>query len=222
MRRGPRWRVRVVLALAAAALALPAPGSAAGAGPGPVGTIGAPAVVGRPWVPWVAAVGAGVVLGGVVGFGLARARPAAPPAPARGGPVVADAPSPPAGFPVPAPPGPVTGAARREPTTDPVPTAPAPRRPDALVLGLIGSHDLAADDVQRRHVEQVLRGVGVVVVAAAVGDEPHPGRHEIVGTVPPAAPADIGRIARVVRPGWARGPDLVRPAQVVVHRRSPA
>lgn len=134
-------------------------------------------------------------------------------APARG--AHAPAGPPPAAPPARAPRGP-------EPGTGPIPvTAPVgpPPRPGArevaLVDGVIGAHDLAADEAQQRHLEQVLRRTGIVPVVPAPGS---PLDHaEVVGTAPAASPDEIGTVADVVRYGWADGGSIIRPAQVIVY-----
>lgn len=96
--------------------------------------------------------------------------------------------------------------------------ATAPPAPDPqLVRGLISSHDLTGDDAQRGHIEQVLQGVGVVVLRPAAGSPLTDPRLEVVGTR--AAPSGqlAGSVADVVRVGWVDGTVLVRPAQVVVY-----
>ncbi|GEL24883.1 hypothetical protein PSU4_38370 [Pseudonocardia sulfidoxydans NBRC 16205] len=109
-----------------------------------------------------------------------------------------------------------------EPGTGPIPlTAPvaAPPRPGpreaALVDGIIGAHDLAADEAQQRHLEQVLRRTGIVPVVPAPGSLLEHG--EVVGTAPAASPDEVGTVADVVRYGWADGGSIIRPAQVIVY-----
>ncbi|GAY11840.1 nucleotide exchange factor GrpE [Pseudonocardia sp. N23] len=126
------------------------------------------------------------------------------------------------------PAGPPAAAAARgpDPGTGPVPVAVpagpppmAPPRPGAreaaLVDGMIGAHDLAADEAQQRHLEHVLRRAGIVPVVPAPGA---PLEHaEVVGTAPAASPDEVGTVADVVRHGWAGGGAIVRPAQVIVY-----
>jgi hypothetical protein len=103
----------------------------------------------------------------------------------------------------------------------PIPVAPptgAPRpggREATLVDGMIGAHDLASDEAQQRHLEQVLRRSGIVPVLPAPGS---PLEHaEVVGTAPATSPAEIGTVAGVARSGWADGSSIIRPAQVIVY-----
>ncbi|ODU03112.1 MAG: nucleotide exchange factor GrpE [Pseudonocardia sp. SCN 72-86] len=124
--------------------------------------------------------------------------------------------------PGPPPAAPPAGAPRGpEPGTGPIPVAPPPGPPRpgarevALVDGVIGAHDLAADEAQQRHLEQVLRRTGIVPVVPAPGS---PLDHaEVVGTAPAASPDEIGTVADVVRYGWADGGSIIRPAQVIVY-----
>ncbi|RTL64553.1 MAG: nucleotide exchange factor GrpE [Pseudonocardiaceae bacterium] len=113
-----------------------------------------------------------------------------------------------------------------EPGTGPIPvTAPVPppagppprpgTREIALVDGVIGAHDLAADEAQQRHLEQVLRRTGIVPVVPATGS---PLDHaEVVGTAPATSSDEVGTVADVVRYGWADGGAIIRPAQVIVY-----
>jgi hypothetical protein len=85
-----------------------------------------------------------------------------------------------------------------------------------LVLGLIGSHDLAGDDASRHHVEQTLRRAGVVALSPPPGSAVDARRHEVVAVAATDDPAKVGLVVEVLRPGWARGPAVLRPAQVRV------
>jgi hypothetical protein len=85
-----------------------------------------------------------------------------------------------------------------------------------LVLGLIGSHDLAGDDASRHHVEQTLRRAGVVALSPPPGSAVDTRCHEVVAVAATDDPAKVGMVVEVLRPGWARGPAVLRPAQVRV------
>jgi hypothetical protein len=85
-----------------------------------------------------------------------------------------------------------------------------------LVLGLIGSHDLAGDDASRNHVEQTLRRAGVVALSPSPGSAVDTRCHEVVAVAATDDPAKVGLVVEVLRPGWARGPAVLRPAQVRV------
>lgn len=90
----------------------------------------------------------------------------------------------------------------------------------ALVLGLIGAHDLAAsNEAVRRHVEQVLRRTGVRPLRADPGAEFDADQQEAVATESTAdsgGAATVGTIVRTVRPGWRDDSLLYRATEVVV------
>lgn len=98
----------------------------------------------------------------------------------------------------------------------PHPPGPAPAVDMQLVGGLIGCHDLARDGALRGHVEQVLRGAGIVALRPPPGSRVDGDRCEVVGTAPAPSPQQVGAVADLVRAGWAGGAGLVRPAQVTV------
>jgi len=112
---------------------------------------------------------------------------------------------------------------RRLPAASGVP-APPPTAPPGegagevreLVLGLIGSHDLAGDEASRHHVEQTLRRAGVVALSPPPGSAVDTRCHEVVAVAATDDPAQVGLVVEVLRPGWARGPAVLRPAQVRV------
>ena len=106
----------------------------------------------------------------------------------------------------------------------PPPTAPPPEAEGdvrELVLGLIGSHDLAGDEASRHHVEQTLRRAGVVALSPPPGSAVDTRCHEVVAVAATDDPAQVGLVVEVLRPGWARGPAVLRPAQVRVPRTGP-
>jgi hypothetical protein len=158
---------------------------------------------GSTWSAGPAALLAVVALlaGAVGGFATGRRSGRRPPAAVGAGggpaPVVRYRPAP---APVPAPVAPPAGGCERE-----------------LVRGLIGSHDLAADDVQRHHVEQVLRAAGVVALRPPPGSPFDAGNQEAVGAVPARTQEEVGLIADTVRAGWADASTVLRPAQVQVY-----
>jgi hypothetical protein len=111
---------------------------------------------------------------------------------------------------------------RRVPAAPAVPAA-SPSAPPGeagevreLVLGLIGSHDLAADEASRHHVEQTLRRAGVVALSPPPGSAVDTRCHEVVAVAATDDPAKVGLGVEVLRPGWTRGLAVLRPAQVRV------
>lgn len=89
---------------------------------------------------------------------------------------------------------------------------------DALIDGLIATHDLASTDAQRTRIETALRAADVVLVTVAVGAEFEPGRHHAVDSEPASEPEQAGNVARVVRPGWQGAGRALRVPEVVVWR----
>ncbi len=71
----------------------------------------------------------------------------------------------------------------------------------------------------REEIGRSLESNGVVVIAAAAGDEFEPGRHEALGMMPPGqSPEDAaaGSVAVTVSPGFAIGELVLRPAKVML------
>ena len=114
------------------------------------------------------------------------------------------------------------------PPAEPAPSGdaePGTARPDgthrALVVGLIGAHDLAGpNDAVRAHVEQVLRRAGVRPVHTEAGAVFDPEVQEAVATESLSAHPDPrpapGTVAKVVRPGWQDDEVSYRATEVVV------
>lgn len=79
------------------------------------------------------------------------------------------------------------------------------RLDDPVAAGLVALDEQVRDVLRRQGVERV----------GEVGDPFDPERHEAVGTAQDAEVAP-GAVAAVLRPGYAHGGSLLRPAQVLV------
>jgi hypothetical protein len=97
-------------------------------------------------------------------------------------------------------------------------TAVAVSDEGGLILGLIESYDLASSESQRVHIVSVLQTVGVERLAPQPGQQFDPSRHRALTSEATTNGATKGHIARVERPGWRRGPQLLRYPEVVVFR----
>ncbi len=153
-------------------------------------------------VATAAAVAVGLALGLLFGWLWQRLRSARPatavvaPMPARVAPPAPPAPR--------AAPVPVETASRADPDGD-------------LVAGLIAIHDLSGgSEIVRSRVEQVLARAGIAILAPPSGTAFDPTIHHAVDAQPAAPGASPDTVARVVRPGWGRGTDMIRAAEVVV------
>jgi molecular chaperone GrpE len=83
---------------------------------------------------------------------------------------------------------------------------------DALLNGL---------DLVERQFRAKLEGFGINRIES-LGEMFDPLRHEAVSAVPVADESQDGRVAGVVRPGYAIGDEVLRPAQVAVGRHEAA
>jgi GrpE len=120
---------------------------------------------------------------------------------------------------------PAPPAAKRtpQPTRSGPITRPDPRSRQAaspvLVEGLIGAHDLAADaPAVSAHIEQVLRGAGVQLLAADTGAAFDPETQLVIETRANGAER-VGTVVAQVRPGWRNEDGLLRPTEVIVWTR---
>jgi molecular chaperone GrpE len=81
---------------------------------------------------------------------------------------------------------------------------------------LLDLEDRLVDEESATRLRRILVRLGVPQVSADVGDVFDPDIHKAVATSSVATAASANRIASVVRPGWLRDGEVVRPADVVV------
>lgn len=137
--------------------------------------------------------------------------------------VASGAPAPRGPTPAPAPPSapapPPRTQAPPQATAGP-PQAPA-GLPPALVADLLTLADLATTPAVASQVRRMLRSAGIDPIEPAVGDPLDLDGHEVVTTAPAHDPGHHERVARVHRPGWRRGPEVLRPAAVELWVHAP-
>jgi hypothetical protein len=97
-------------------------------------------------------------------------------------------------------------------------TSDRDRRFEELVQGLIGTYDLSGSDLVRAHVQKSLRGAGIVAISPEPGEPFDIALHNGVAAIPAPNPDLAFRIARVLRPGWRSGGEILRPADVEVYK----
>lgn len=158
---------------------------------------------GSSWLGWTAAGGGGALIGLAAGVAWGRRH--------RPRPAVSRSPSPSPGTALPGSllPGPAAVAA----------PSPVVREPDPdLVAGLLAVADLSTSPAVQSQVRTTLRSVGIDEMSAAPGEPFDVERHNGVGWLPTADPAQHMRVARAVRTGWTSATGVLRPADVEVFR----
>jgi hypothetical protein len=97
------------------------------------------------------------------------------------------------------------------------------RPPRATVLAgeVVELIDAAPSDSMRYRIRRILSDAGVVEYAAD-GEVFDPERHNVVDVEWTDDPTRESRVASTLRPGFADGPRIVRAADVLVYRGSPA
>jgi GrpE len=85
-----------------------------------------------------------------------------------------------------------------------------------LVDGLIASYDLSTTEAQRARILEALRRASVTVLQPEPGETFDPERHNALGSDPVDDPAQVGRIMRTERPGWERDGVVLRQPEVIV------
>jgi hypothetical protein len=86
----------------------------------------------------------------------------------------------------------------------------------AAVDRAVRDFDIAATDAERAAAARVLSWMGMTVLAVRPGEPVNPRTHNVVG-VSAGGTGAAGAVAEVVRPGWVRGGEVMRPADVVVY-----
>jgi hypothetical protein len=109
------------------------------------------------------------------------------------------------------------------PASPPAPTGPpAPAGlPPALIGDLLTLADLATTPAVASQVRRMLRSAGIEPIEPAVGTPLDLDGHEVVATAPAPDPGQHERVARLHRPGWRRGPEVIRPAAVELWVHTP-
>jgi hypothetical protein len=90
--------------------------------------------------------------------------------------------------------------------------------PDAILIrGLIAIIDLAgANEAVRSQAEQTLLRVGVTAITPAEGTAFDPETCNAVSTAAADDPGHAWTVAGTIRPGWALGDRVIRPAEVTL------
>lgn len=104
---------------------------------------------------------------------------------------------------------PVAAAAPPEGGVPAVDALPRSLVDDLLVLADLGTTPAVASQVRR-----VLRSVSLEPIEPPPGTPFDLDQHEVVATSPVGDPVQHERVARVHRPGWRRGSEVLRPAAV--------
>lgn len=105
----------------------------------------------------------------------------------------------------------LAGRARRVGELAPVSAAAVP---PTLITELLTLADLATGPAIASQVRRVLRSIGIDPIEPAVGSPLDLDGLEVVATTPAPDAAHHERVARVHRPGWRRGDEVLRPAAV--------
>lgn len=92
---------------------------------------------------------------------------------------------------------------------------------EELIDTLIRVHDLSHNDAVSSYVESCLARRGITVIDDPAGRPYDAGTHQVVATEPAPSPDRIGRVCRLVRPGWRDQHTIVRLAEVTVWTSGP-
>jgi GrpE len=98
----------------------------------------------------------------------------------------------------------------------PVPHDAGPQNTDKLIEGLIATFDVATTDAQRSRILATLREVSVTPIQPRAGEAFDPSRHQALGTEATADVGQAGNVVRIERPGWLRGNEVIRFAEVII------